>query len=88
MVICCPVAQMTALFDDPPLRTLISMMLKKAVPFTFFATPPPESATAVPNTPNSSSSMGMILAINNRDDIEVFFKLKFLLSLFTKDTKR
>ena len=50
----------------------------KAFSLPFFGLPPPVSATAIPNPPSSNSNRGMILAINNRGDIEVFFKLKFL----------
>lgn len=67
----------------PPLPIPIPVIvLAKTLPFVrdvpFRGLPPPASAIAIPNPPSSKSSMVVILAINNRDDIEVFFKLKFV----------
>ena len=61
-----------------PLLEILMALTTKAVDLPFFGLPPPVSATAIPNPPSSNSNRGMILAINNRGDIEIFFKLKFL----------
>lgn len=77
-------------FALPPFEKVIVVITGAAnlAEDAFFGLPPPVSATANPNPPSSRSSMGIILAINNRDDIEVFFKLKFLFVIVKQDTKR